>query len=137
MVRPVTRFPDWQLRFARFVSERFGRPFQWGAMDCTIFAADAVEAITGEIVYPELRGRQSAREALRAVRDAGGVRALATGVLGDPVGVAFARIGDVVVIPAGKREALAVCNGATVLAPGPSGVSVLPVSVARAAWRVG
>jgi hypothetical protein len=133
----VKRFNDWQLRLQAFVRARRHVPFAWGVNDCALFAADYVEAVTGEVACPDLRAHTSARDALRTLEKAGGVRAIATRALGEPIPVAYATVGDVVVIAAGKREALAVCNGDTALAPGPDGVSVVSMRQALAAWRVG
>jgi hypothetical protein len=133
----MKRFPDWQLRLERFARARRGEKFSWGENDCALFAADAVEALTGERVAQALRGHQTAREALRTLAAVGGIRGLATRALGEPIPVLQARIGDVVVIPTGKREALAVCNGGTALAAGVNGIAVVPIQQALAAWRVG
>src|SRR4051812_38936672 len=118
----MTRLHDWQLRLEAFARERAGAPFAWGSNDCALFAADAVQAITGERVCEELRGHETAREAIRMLRALGGVRSVAAAALGEPIPVLMAAIGDVVVIEAGKREALAVCNGGTAIAPGPCGM---------------
>lgn len=132
----MTRYPDWQLRLEAFARERRSMPFAWGANDCCIFAADAVELMTGEILRPDLRG-QDVRQALATLRAEGGVRGIASSVLGEPVSPLMARIGDVVVIEAGKRESLAICNGGTAIAPGPDGMVAVSMQMARAAWRVG
>lgn len=137
MVLQVVRLPDWQRRLEAFARERARMAFSWGINDCALFAADAVEAITGQRLCEELRGHKDARAALRTLRQAGGVRGVATRALGEPVSVLMARIGDVVVIQAGKREALAVCNGGTAMAPGPHGVVHVSMAQARVAWRVG
>lgn len=120
-----------------FVRERREDPFAWGSNDCALFAADAVQAITGEFLCPELRGHRDVREGLRALARLGGVRAIATRALGEPGSPLMARIGDVVVIQAGKREALAICNGGSALAVGPDGIVAVSMSQALAAWRVG
>lgn len=134
------RFPrlhDWQLRLEAFVRDRSAVPFAWGSNDCALFAADAVQALTGVRHLPELRGHASAREALRAVRQAGGLHAIATRALGPAVTPAFAAVGDVVLVRMGRREALGLCNGGTVLGPGPDGLAVASMDGALAAWRVG
>lgn len=132
----MKRYPDWQLRLEAFVRVR-SAPFEWAANDCALFAAGAVEAQTGVHLCPELRDYGNVREAMRALAAIGGVRALAARALGETIPVPFARIGDVVVVQAGKREALAICNGQTAIAPGPDGVIGFPMKQALAAWRVG
>lgn len=112
-------------------------PFAWGCNDCTTFAADAVEAITGVRHLPEMRTYSTDREATRLLAGHGGVTGIATQALGAPVPVASAQIGDVVVTKAGARDMLAICNGATCIAPGPVGLVHLCMSTATACWRVG
>src|SRR5690606_33693205 len=128
---------DWQVRFEAFLKGRRCAPFAWGSNDCALFAADAVEAITGEHLCPQLRGHRDVRQALRVLAREGGVRGIASQALGEPIRPTLARVGDVVVVPAGKREALAVCNGQTALTVGPHGSVAVPMRGARCAWRVG
>jgi len=133
----LTRFPDWQVRFEAFMRERAAMPFAWGRNDCALFAADAVLALTGVDVVPAgLRGK-GARAAWRIVRDHGGMQALASEVMGDPVPLLTARIGDVMLLALPRRQALGICNGQTVLGPGPAGVVAMPMAHALACWRVG
>lgn len=133
----MKRRPDWQLRLEAFARERADAPFAWGVNDCALFAADAVQAMTGVHLCPGLRGYRGVRDGVRALAAVGGVRGLAGAALGEPIQVAFARPGDVVVVQAGKREALAVCNGQTAIAPGQHGAVAFPMKHALAAWRVG
>jgi hypothetical protein len=133
----MKRLPDWQLRLEAFERERAEVPFAWGSNDCALFAADAVQAITGVHLCPDLRGHRNVREGGRAIAALGGARAIACKALGHPLPPAFARVGDVVVVQAGKREALAVCNGQTAIAPGEHGMVAIPMAQALSAWRVG
>jgi hypothetical protein len=131
------RRPDWQLRLEAFVSGRQAQPFAWGVNDCAVFAADAVEALTGERHWPHLRGLPTARVALRVLREHGGLAAMATQSLGAPLPPGYAGVGDLVLVTVGRHEALGICNGGTVLGPGAEGVVAVSMAVARAAWRVG
>lgn len=132
----MRRLPDWQLRLEAFGRERLQMPFAWGSNDCAIFAADWIEHATGERLMEHMRWHTNAREALRTLRESD-LRSIATAALGEPISPLMARVGDVVVIRTGKREALAVCNGGTAIAPGPEGMVAIPMSEALAAWRVG
>jgi hypothetical protein len=131
------RYHDWQLRLEAFIRERSSVPFAWGSNDCASFAADAVRALTGDRLLPALRGYTSVREALGALRHAGGLSGIATMALGGPLSPRVANVGDVVLVRIGKRDALGVCNGGTVLGPGVSGVVAVPMAQALRCWRVG
>lgn len=132
----MKRFPDWQLRLAMYVEERTFVPAAWGVQDCALFAAGAVEAQTGVHLCPELRDYRGVREALRKLHEVGGVRGLADKALGERIPPALARVGDVVVMESGKREALAICNGQTAIGVDRTGVVAFPMTQAVAAWRI-
>jgi hypothetical protein len=136
MTPQFIRLPDWQLRLESFVTQRQSVPFVWGANDCALFAADAVQAITGRDPAPHLRGHRNARQAICAVREHGGLGAIAWAALGPSMPVLRASVGDVVLVRVGKRLALGVCNCATVLGPGPLGVVAVPMADAVLAWGV-
>lgn len=127
---------DWPLHFERFARARLAIPFTWGANDCATFAAAGVEAITGVHLLPDLRGYTSAREALAAIRAAGGLDQVATRALGEPIRPLMAAVGDVVLVPMGKRMALGLCNGHTVIGAGRRGMAVTGMAGALKAWRV-
>lgn len=131
------RLPDWQTRMEAFVRERMHTPFAWGANDCAIFAADCVQAITGQDPAPAgLRRHRTAKQAYRAIARHGGLPAIATLALGPAMAPTQAHVGDVVLVSAGKRDALAICNGQTALTPSAQGLVAVPMFDARAAWRV-
>lgn len=133
----MKRLYDWQLRLEAFAGERQAMPFQWGRNDCALFAADAVEAMTGRRLLPNMRGYSNARDALRLIDGAGGLRSIACHALGGFILPAYAKVGDVVLVKVGKREALGICNGGTVLGPGPDGAAAIGMDAAVAAWKVG
>jgi ferric-dicitrate binding protein FerR (iron transport regulator) len=64
------RYPDWEARLAAYLDSVRVRPFEWGTHDCCLFAAGAVEAMTGVDPMPEFRGAYSTQRGAR--------RALAT-----------------------------------------------------------
>jgi len=132
------KLPDWQLRLEAFVQARRTAPFVWGANDCCTFAADAVAAITGqESAMASLRTYGTAKQAYRTIKRHGGIAAIATQVLGQPVATQFANVGDVVLVTVGKHPALAICNGGTAMDPSAAGIVAMPMSHARMCWRVG
>lgn len=133
----MKRFHDWPERLAAYVERVTFEPFAWGLQDCALFAAGAVEAETGVHLCPELRDYKGVREALRKLREVGGVRGLAERALGEPIAPSLAQVGDVVLMTTGKRDALAICNGQTAIGVDASGVVAVPMTQARAAWRIG
>lgn len=134
----LKRCRDWQERLQAFVAARLAAPFVWGVNDCALFAAGGVQAITGADFAAALgASHTSARTAWRAARAAGGLEGLARAALGPPLPAAYARPGDVVLLPMGRWQALGLCNGAGVLGPGPRGLVTMPRAQALACWRVG
>lgn len=131
------RLADWQTRMESFMAQRAAQPFTWGTNDCAIFASDFVQAITGQDPAPPgLRTHRTAKQATRAVARHGGMHAIACAALGEPIAAAFAGVGDVVLVPAGKRLAFGVCNGQTALLPSAIGLAHLSMQSAVCAWRV-
>lgn len=133
----MQRLHDWQTRFAEFARGRRSQPFGWGVNDCCLFAADAVQAITGEDPARELRGYTTALQAARIVKAHGDLKALASSVLGESVSPLMANVGDVVLVDVLGRDALGVCNGTSVIGPGPRGMVSCGIGFAKAAWRIG
>lgn len=138
----LQRLPDWQERLHAFLNSRAATAFEWGRHDCSLFAADAAHAITGTDPLPAAwRKHRSALAAQRLQAKHGGLQAMVTGLLGEPVAPLLARVGDVGLLPhaggPGSGPLLAVCGGAHWLAAAAVGVAVLPLQQAELAWRVG
>lgn len=127
------RLPDWQLRFSEFVSARQNMPFAWGRNDCCVFAAEAIKAITGQDHAAEFRGiYRTVKTADRLMNEMGGLEAIASRFLGDPVSPKMAAVGDIVM----TGNTLGVCNGSTIIGPGKDGIAVIPMAEALKAWKV-
>jgi hypothetical protein len=93
------RLPDWEARLSAYIAERAEMPFQWGVNDCALFAAGAVQALTGEDFGKPWRGKYSTEAgAAKALKRRGfeDVAGPFTQALGDPFAAAFARRGDIV-----------------------------------------
>lgn len=94
------RLEDWHLRLDELVHDRANCPYEWGYHDCVMWAAAAVEAVTGRdlglgkrLTYSTEHG--AARMlVLEGVRD---VAELADKYLGRRRHIAQARHGDIVV----------------------------------------
>ncbi|BEP42268.1 hypothetical protein GmRootV15_28570 [Variovorax sp. V15] len=138
------RLPDWQTRFSHFGQERARAPFVWGTNDCCTHAAAAVEAITGANPMAALEPygteagprRQALRRLLRKLDNAGGLQALVTAHMGEPIQPVMATVGDVVLVRNEGRELLTVCNGVNAMGPGRDGMVALSMQDALVAWRI-
>ena len=132
----TARHPDWAECLALFLLARRAQPFAWGTNDCCMFAADAVQAMTGVDHAAEYRGQYS--DAAGAARLLGaGVEPFADRALGERIAWPLARRGDVVLANIEGRRSLGICDGAYVVGPGDDALMYLPMAdVALAAWRV-
>jgi hypothetical protein len=133
----MPRLHDWQTRFAEFARARRNEPFAWGSNDCCLFAADCVEAITGEDPAKDLRGYTTALQAARIVKAHGGMAQFVTARIGVEIPPLMANVGDLVLVVVNGHDTLTVCNGSNVIGPGPSGMMCCGMGLAKAAWRVG
>lgn len=142
----MTRRTDWPERLAQAV-DRGGRAgWQWGVHDCCTWTADVVAAMTGQDPLADIRGRwRTAAGAGRMLRRLGGLQAAVSARLGPPLpALVLAQRGDVVLLHTPQGDALGVCAGAVVLAPGLQGLSRWPLVGgqpgdavhAALAWRV-
>lgn len=136
----MKRLPDWNARLAAVVEAARGRPFAYGRHDCALFAADAVEAMTGEDPAAAFRGRYgTAFEGCAALRKAGfadHVEAVAAQFAEIPA--ARARPGDLAAVRNEAGElALGVVQGAWVYVARPEGVGLVSKLDAERAFRVG
>jgi hypothetical protein len=134
----VQRVPDWEAVLSSLVSQRLREPFCWGRHDCSLWAADAVLAITGRDFAEGLRGvYHDARSAQRILVAAGGLSQIVTAALGEPIPPLFARPGDIGLVEVKQTQVLAVCNGSHWLAVAPDGLGVVDINKAIQAWKVG
>lgn len=130
----MTRRTDWDARLYAFMESRRVMPFAWSSNDCATFAADAVEAVTGERLQIPQAGTPEAYA--RLVRDQGTLREMAGALLGDSIAPSYAQRGDVVLLMLDERETLGICVGAEIAGPGADGLALVPMSHAVAAWRI-
>lgn len=138
----MQRLDDWRPRVERYLQDcRTGR-FAYGTLDCALFAAGAVQAMTGVDVAAQWRGQyRSARTGARLIGGdvTGCLEALATQILGPPIAAADATPGDIVSIDVtpGRAISLTLCLGDHVVAVQRNrGLVVLHPTRARRAWRV-
>ena len=53
----MIKHPNWRTKLARYLLDNQHRPFEWGAFDCCLFAADALKIQTGQDYAEAFRGR--------------------------------------------------------------------------------
>lgn len=132
----MSRIHHWQSALAALIARRMEVPFEWGKHDCALWAADAVQAVTGDDPANDLRGTYSTpTQAADIMRSSGGLTSLADSKLGPRIKPTFAQSGDIVLCVVNGREALAVCTGRHIMAQGESGLVAVPMSSAALAWR--
>jgi hypothetical protein len=160
----ITRQPHWDTRgLHAFLLARATAPFVWGANDCALFAADAIEAMTGVDIAADFRGSdgrgkyhdEASAFALihsvtggTTVADAAAHCAAQHGLVEwllphspgtVPVpGPLLARRGDLVVLPDAGRLIAGVVhpNGRDVAVVGEAGLKRIPVTTVTRAWHV-
>lgn len=133
------RIPDWDDRLYGWINACQRCPFSWGRMDCMMFAAGAVKAMTGADLARGHRGRyRSQASALRYLAQIGhvDVPAFLSSLL-PQIPCALARRGDLVTF---KGNA-GVCIGSDALflpqEGAEPGLVRLPLRAWEQAWRVG
>lgn len=66
------RISSWEDALSDYIAAKRHEPFEYGANDCCLFAAGAVEAVTGEDPMPEFRGKyDSLKTSLQAIKNIG------------------------------------------------------------------
>ena len=132
------RVKNWPSVLARFIETRRNMPFAWGTHDCALFAADAVKAITGVDHAALFRGLYDTRDQAEAiVAQYGGLRLFINYILGPEIDPKMAQRGDVaLILDARGQEALAVCIGASFIAPAMGGgLTFFKLQHVLTAWR--
>lgn len=146
----MTRVPHWQRALRDAIHAHARKPFAYGSNDCCSFVCDCVQAMTGEDIYAEFRGKyadkKSALAAMKTIAGSASVEA-ATDYVTEKSGMEaispfFAQRGDVVLLPVGENEELALGivahDNLHALAVAENGLNKIRfVRIAKKAWRVG
>lgn len=122
-----SRRPDWRARLTAYMAEVAARSFRPGTHDCALFAAGAVEAVTGVDLAATWRGTyRSLAEGRAALGARGYADHIELAAAWCPeVAPSFAHIGDLAVLPGEDGDALGVIQGAHVYALRPSGLALV------------
>jgi hypothetical protein len=144
----LTRTDHWATRALHdFLIARARAPFVWGEHDCALFAADAVQAMTGVDIAADFRGKYSSEaEAFALIKELTGGETVADaaawcaakhGMLEwkHPL---MAQRGDLVVLEESGRliAGIVSLNGRQLLCAGESGLHRLPITDIKRAWHV-
>ncbi len=130
----VTRLKDWRPRLVGYLEEVRSRPFAYGQHDCALFAAGAVEAMTGEDLATDFRGQYaSLKDGLKLVR---GDHQKVLHEHFTAIPQAFAGVGDIALIGEVGFPALGIFDGETILVLREDGLGRMPRAAATQAWRV-
>lgn len=145
---PLTRTPHWaQRELHDFLLANAARPFAWGANDCCLFPANAIQSFTGVDLAAAFRGLYSDEAgALRAIASIAGGKTVGDAAawcaeqhgLAELVHPLQAQRGDLVTLANGATESAGIVglNGRTLITVGPRGLVTLPITAIQRAWRI-
>jgi hypothetical protein len=142
----MRRVAGWEQTLHRFNMACLRRPFAWGEFDCALYAADAINAMTGVDFAADFRGRYDSEEsawrflASLGYRDLGELASSRLPEILTPDGKpapSLARRGDVGLFNGEQGQFLAICDGRTFVGPTLRGLQHAPLTACLRAWRVG
>lgn len=139
----LSRFQDWQTRLAYALAEIAQQEIEYGKIDCGLFAADIIMAMTGTDVAHDLRGKYKTERGAYAFlkRKFGGYAESVTAVAersGMPeVTVLMAQRGDLLLVGSVDRCAAGIVDMTGHRAAiYPKRLAFVPIAHAQRAWRV-
>lgn len=132
------RRPDWKTRLIAYLGKVASLPFEPGVNDCALFAAGAVEAVTGIDLAAGWRGRyQSLAEGFALLQAAGFADHIALTAAHFPeIAPALAAAGDLAVVQGPEGDALGVVQGEAIYVLSPRRLGIVPLTYALRAFRV-
>lgn len=134
----IQRKKDWRTRLAAYMGAISRRAFRPGEHDCALFAAGAVEAMTGtDLAAPWRRTYRTLEDglALLAQHGHGDHVALAAAHL-EEIAPILAQVGDVAAVREGEALGLGIVQGPAIYVLRPSGLGLVPLTAAERAFRV-
>ena len=135
------RLPDWRARLGVYLARMARASFRPGRHDCALFAAGAVEAMTGTDIAASWRGTYRTLDAGQAaLADAGFASHVdVVARLFRETSPALAQVGDLALLPSDLPEepgALGVIQGPRVYALSPSGLELVDRLTIKRAFAV-
>ena len=145
----LTRKPGWDTDLlTKFVARRMKAPYVWGANDCALFAADGLQAQTGEDVATDFRGKYTdeagAYAAVKSITggatiaDAAAWCASKAGMTEREHPLLRLSRGDLVIVKLLDKEmaGLVSLSGSGVMVPGDKGLMSLPIANVTRSWSL-
>lgn len=132
------RLPDWKPRLTRYLAAAARKPYALGAHDCALFAAGAVNAVTGQDPAAAWRGGYDTKTGGLRLLQAAGYRDhfQATSAALEAIAPSFAAAGDIAAVHDGAGQtALGVVQGEMVYVLRETGLGLVPRTSMFRAWR--
>lgn len=132
------RFYDWNTRLYQYLNASFNKSFEYGSMDCVLFASGAVKAMTGVGFAEEGRGKYTTLAGgLKHVKMAGYAdHFVAVRSLFAPIETAFANVGDLAIVDDGESRGLGIVQGELIYVMTPDGFGTVPREFMKEAFTV-
>lgn len=109
-------------------------PFEWGTLDCCLFAANVVRDLTGVDYAADFRDMYDTETgALKIIAAHGSMEEFLHNMLGDSQAPLTARRGDFV-LGQPENPALGICDGSGAVFKAPDGLTRLPLADCIRAW---
>jgi hypothetical protein len=129
------RISTWEDALVNYIIIKRDEPFEYGVNDCCLFAAGAVEAITGEDPMSEFRGKyDSLKGSIKAIKDigAGTLEATLDGKFPE-VSIGYAQRGDLAFFD----DSIGVVMGGFAYFVSDDGLERIPRDMWNKCWSVG
>lgn len=128
---------DWRARLGVYLATEARTPFHYGKSDCALFAAGAVNAMTGNDPSASYRGRYTTlRGGLRILRKDGfRDHVERTAALFAEVSPQRAQAGDIAVVDTPNGPSLGVVQGEWIAVRTISGLGFVPIDQATRVFR--
>lgn len=134
----MVRLENWPTLLSMYLSETKSKPFEWGENDCVLFAAKAINKITGNNIYKKYQSYKTEEEAKKIISEFGSLEALVNFHLGDGfTNYLKAKRGDVVLMRI-PEETLGIVDdsGQRIACVTKDGLIRLPLKKASLVWSI-
>lgn len=129
------RRSDWRAKLTGYVLSAEGQGFRPGKLDCALFCAGAVEAMTGFDGARGWRGYRTLSEGQKRLVKAG-FNDWWDMIADREIGADRVGIGDIALVPAGDELAAGICMGVDVVVVGPDGRGLVRADQIKRGFRV-